>query len=239
MKKTNNLDNENAITFQQIESFIQHNENVCIPAILFEYNTSEQIIFDEFDLYNFFEKFGEIIEFQFIKNSAIVLFRSFFSANTCREFLNNGHNFKDNQNNKINVRWFNLNKDIYLLPDFLKEKFYNIFLNNSFNLKSNIFNIGVMSNINNNKNINQNFPMKHLNANQIKNHYYNIHNNINIIQNSFLSENFYHQELKRNDYSYNNVNNEKNNQNKIYKPDISKNKNNNIKKPQIYHISKY
>jgi ATPase subunit of ABC transporter with duplicated ATPase domains len=35
-------DNENAITFQQIESFIQHNENVCIPAILFEYNTSEQ-----------------------------------------------------------------------------------------------------------------------------------------------------------------------------------------------------
>ena len=186
MKQTNNSEKENLISFKQIEFFIQQNENVCIPAIIFEYCTSDSISFDEFDLYNFFEKFGEIEEFQLKEKMAIVLFQSFFSANTCREFLKNEHNFKDNKNNKINIKWFIFHEDNYLLPDSLKEKFYNIFIKNSFNLKTYIFNL-----VKNNNNVNQNFIQTQYPFNpQIQNNYFNI-NNINIVQNSYFPQSSY------------------------------------------------
>ena len=184
MKQPKNSDKENLITFKQIELFIQQNENVCIPAIIFEYCTSDSISFDEFDLYNFFEKFGEIEEFKVKQNMAIVLYQSFFSANTCREFLKNEHNFKENKNNKINVKWFNFQEDINLLPDSLKEKFYNIFMKNSVNLKTNFFNL-VKNNNNVNNDINKNFIQYPFNT-QIQNNY-----NINIVQNLYVPQNTY------------------------------------------------
>ena len=222
MKQTNNSDKENLITFKQIEIFIQQNENVCIPAIIFEYCTSELISFDEFDLYNFFEKFGEIEEFQLKHKTAIVLFQSFFSANTCREFLKNEHNFKENKNNKINVKWFNFHEDNNLLSDSLKEKFYNIFMKNSINLKTNIFNL-TKNNNNVNNDVNQNFiQMQYPFNTQIQNNY-----NINIVQNLYIPQNsYYNNNVPFQDVNNCNYNNYYFNNNNI----IKKRKVNNNKK---------
>ena len=56
MQSNINSENKNSETFKLIELFIQQNENVCIPAIIFEYCSNNSISFDKLDLYDFFEK---------------------------------------------------------------------------------------------------------------------------------------------------------------------------------------
>ena len=199
MQSNINSENKNSETFKLIELFIQQNENVCIPAIIFEYCSNNSISFDKLDLYDFFEKFGEIEEFILNKKITIVLFRSFFSANTCREFMKNEHNFKDNENKKIKVKWFNMKDDNNKLPDFLKEKFYNIFMNNSLNLKTNIFNYKInVNNNNNNNNLNQNFLPIQNDFNYLNNFY-----NINDRSQYFFQQQFFN----NNAMSFHNIRN--------------------------------
>ena len=72
---------------------------------------------------NFFSQFGTVDSFDLKNKTSIVLFKSFFSANVCREFLSNENNFKDNMKNNFAVRWFKLENDEYLLSDELKQKY--------------------------------------------------------------------------------------------------------------------
>jgi hypothetical protein len=52
---------------------------------------------------------------------SIVLFKTFFDANTAREFLLNGSNFKDSERFNFQVRWFK-SEDELLTSDTLKSK---------------------------------------------------------------------------------------------------------------------
>ncbi len=51
----------------------------------------------------------------------MVLFKTFFDANTAREFLQNGSNFKDSERFNFQVRWFKPD-DEFLISDNLKSK---------------------------------------------------------------------------------------------------------------------
>ncbi len=75
---------------------------------------------------------------------AVVLFKTFFDANTAREFLQNGSNFKDSERFNFQVRWFK-SDDEFLISESLKtkmRKFSSKFMemhNNGMNYNNNVF----------------------------------------------------------------------------------------------------
>ncbi len=164
---------ENQILYDKIEVFIQQTENIFIPAIIFEYLTKENIDFDGNDLFEFYEQFGDIEDFQLKGKISIVLFTTFFSVNTCKGFLENKNNFKDNINDDFKVRWFNYKNDFELLSEDTKQKYENIMMKNFFELKkkSLIYFNDKSNNVLNN--VNQNISI----------------NNSNIILNNFIQPN--------------------------------------------------
>ena len=183
--QTPNQESQDPIVSEKIELFIQQSENVTLPAIVFEYLSKDNTDFEANDLRNFYEQFGEIEDFELNGKVSVVMFKLFFAANTCREFLQNEHNFKDNMKKDFMVRWFNLNEDSELIPEELRCKYEQISQKNSVNLKQNILSISLnnMNNnmmrngnnmINNNMNLNNNY--------NIQNHYIqpNLMNNMNI-----------------------------------------------------------
>ena len=183
--QTPTQESQDPIVSEKIELFIQQSENVTLPAIVFEYLSKDNTDFEENDLRNFYEQFGEIEDFELNGKVSVVMFKLFFAANTCREFLQNEHNFKDNMKKDFMVRWFNLNEDSELIPEELRCKYEQISQKNSVNLKQNILSISLnnMNNnmmrngnnmINNNMNLNNNY--------NIQNHYIqpNLMNNMNI-----------------------------------------------------------
>ena len=201
-----NKETQDPIVSEKIELFIQQNENVTLPAIVFEYLSKDNTDFEENDLRNFYEQFGEIQDFQLNGKISVVLFKLFFAANTCREFLQNEHNFKDNMKKDFMVRWFNLDNDSDLIPEEMRGKYEQISQKNSINLKQNLSiqlnyinnNLMInpmMNNINlqnGNYNINNQYiqpNMNNVNMNNINNLQQNIHSmpNFGGIQNIFLS----------------------------------------------------
>ena len=50
--------------YDKIEFYIQISQNISIPAIVFENNSKENLSFDYNDLVNFFQIFGNVIDFQ-------------------------------------------------------------------------------------------------------------------------------------------------------------------------------
>ena len=166
-------ESENKILYDKIEIFIQQTENIFIPAIIFEYLSKENINFDGNDLIEFYEQFGDIEDFQLKGKISIVLFTTFFSVNTCKEFLENKNNFKDNINDDFKVRWFNYKNDFELLSEDTKQKYENIMMKNFFELKkkSLIYFNDKSNNVLNN--VNQNISI----------------NNSNIILNNFIQPN--------------------------------------------------
>lgn len=98
-----------------------------------------------------------------------MLFKTFFDANTAREFLQNGSNFKDSERFNFQVRWFKPD-DEFLISDTLKakmRKFNTKFIemhNNGMNYNGNVFgyyNHNYMNEFNmkaKNFNIGQNMP---------------------------------------------------------------------------------
>lgn len=58
-----------------------------------------------------------------------ILFKTFFDANTAREFLQNGSNFKDNEKSNFCVRWFNF-EDMNSISEEFKNKINGLFPQN-------------------------------------------------------------------------------------------------------------
>ena len=135
VKTTNNKDIQDPITAEKIELLIQKTHNITIPSIIFEYLSSENIDFEINDLKVFYSQFGEVIDFAIKGKVSIALYKTFFSANVCREFLLNENNFKENMKKNFDVRWFNYEKDMSNLPVELEKIFENIHRKNLQNLK--------------------------------------------------------------------------------------------------------
>ena len=189
----NSLNSDNLIgpsLSSKIEKFIQESQGVTIPSIVFEYLSKEDKDFEYKDLKNFYEQFGDIDEFELNGKISVVLFKSFFAANVCREFLSNEHNFKDNLKKDFKVKWFEIDKDSELIDQKLLEKFQKIDEKNKFYLNLNLKNLkngknkNKQSNNNNDLDINDNsnneMGMKinfNINMNNVNN--VNLNNNIN------------------------------------------------------------
>ena len=194
-------DLQDPMVSEKIELFIQQSENVTIPAIVFEYLSKDNTDFEANDLRNFYEQFGEIDDFELNGKISVVLFKLFFAANTCREFLQNEHNFKDNMKKDFRVRWFNLNDDYQLISDEAQIKYEEISNKNSINLKQNNLNV-FFNNVNNNnlmKNINNQIFINNNNT-----------NNININQNEFINQNIMNMNMGMNIMNQNNTMNMQN-----------------------------
>jgi hypothetical protein len=99
-------------TFQQIELFLQRQYQVYVPAVVFEYvaepKTKDFVGWDYDDLFDFFSHFGEIETLEIYGKLSVILFKSFFDANTAREFLQNGSNFKESEKNNFCARWYKM-----------------------------------------------------------------------------------------------------------------------------------
>jgi hypothetical protein len=188
-------DLQDPMVSEKIELFIQQSENVTIPAIVFEYLSKDNTDFEANDLRNFYEQFGEIEDFELNGKISVVLFKLFFAANTCREFLQNEHNFKDNMKKDFRVRWFNLNEDYQLISEESQIKYEEISNKNSINLKQNNLNVFFSNGNNNNmmKNINNQIFINNNNT-----------NNININQNEFINQNIMNMNMGMNIMNQNN-----------------------------------
>ena len=137
IKSTNNKDIQDPITAEKIELLIQKTHNITIPSIIFEYLSNENIDFEINDLKVFYSQFGEVVDFAIKGKLSIALFKTFFSANVCREFLLNENNFKKNMKKNFDVRWFNYEKDMSNLPSEMEKLFEEIHNKNLLNLKIN------------------------------------------------------------------------------------------------------
>ena len=71
-------------------------------------NDKEKFDWDKNDLYQVCSYFGEIDCIEIVEKCAILLFKSFFEAFSCKEYLLNTNNFKsiENDNTKITIRWY-------------------------------------------------------------------------------------------------------------------------------------
>ncbi len=193
--QTPNQESQDPIVSEKIELFIQQSENVTLPAIVFQYLSKDNTDFEANDLRNFYEQFGEIEDFELNGKISVVLFKLFFAANTCREFLQNEHNFKDNMKKDFMVRWFNLNEDSELIPEEVRGKYEHISQKNSINLKQNISSIS-LNNMNNNNMIR--------NGNNMIQNNINLNNNYNI-QNQYIQPNIMNN-MNINNMNINNMN---------------------------------
>ena len=202
------------IVSEKIELFIQQSENVTLPAIVFQYLSKDNSDFEANDLRNFYEQFGEIEDFELNGKISVVLFKLFFAANTCREFLQNEHNFKDNMKKDFNVRWFNLNEDSDLIPEEVRNKYEQISKKNEINL-NNTLTLLLNNNMNNNIMRNGNIIIKNMN---LPNGNYNIQNQyiqqnmVNNINNMNIN-NMNINNMNINNMNMNNMNNMMNNMN--------------------------
>jgi hypothetical protein len=234
----------------KIELFIQQNENITIPSIIFEYISKESIDFESNDLKNFYLQFGEIENFEVKGKISIVLFKTFFAANVCKEFLQNENNFKNDMKKDFIVRWFNLETDLNLISNENKQLYQNISNKNSIHLKKNNINMAInvnmninMNNINNmNVNLMRNNQIlsNNLNRNNNLNNYQNMMNiaamnNLNILSNNTPNRNINMQNLYYNNmihgmngFNNNNNNNNNNGNNNNNNNNINQNLNGNI-----------
>jgi hypothetical protein len=95
---------------EQIETLIQRQYNVFVPALVFEYKPTHNIRefsgWDSEDLSEFFSHFGEIELLEIYGKLSIVVFKTFLDAYSCKEFLQNSSNFKDSEKDNFVIRWF-------------------------------------------------------------------------------------------------------------------------------------
>ena len=104
-KSTNNKNIQDSVTAEKIELLIQQKYNITIPSLLFEYLSTENMDFEVNDLKIFYSQFGEVIDFAIKGKLSIVLFKNFFSAECCREFLLNENNFKENMKDNFLIKY--------------------------------------------------------------------------------------------------------------------------------------
>ena len=202
LKNSNNKDIKDPFIAENIEILLQKMNNKTIPSIIFEYIANKDVNFEINDLKNFYASFGEVIDFIIKGKLSIVLYKTFFSANACREFLLNENNFKDNMKKNFFVRWFDYEKDISILPSEMKKIFIEIHNKNLNNLKED--NLVDKKNIIFDKNQNENkIKINNINLNNDIN--YNNIFNINNSYNQYLN-NIIGNQIKSNNYLFPNLN---------------------------------
>ena len=211
-KTTNNQNIQDSLIAEKIEILIQQKYGITVPSIVFEFLSTENMDFEVNDLRSLYSQFGEVQDFAIKGKLSIVLYKTFFSAECFREFVQNENNFKENMKKNFLVRWFDYEKDMSNLPSEMEGLFESIHNQNLPNIKDNnkqkVINI-----INNNKSRINNSN----NNNNINNFNQNGQNSINIngnpSQNSntmFLAQNMMMQynQMKMNQNSpMNNINN--------------------------------
>ena len=169
----NNNTIQDQITANKVELALQKLNNVTIPSIILEYISCDNLDFELDDLKQFYHHFGEVLNIVINGKQNIVLFKTFFSANICKIFLENKDYYRENMKQNFIVRWFDFNKDSNILPLEVKDIFQHI---NDKNIKQNILNSKVLNNISNN-NINNNNIGINMNLNMPMNN--NINGNVN------------------------------------------------------------
>ena len=200
-KTSNNKDIKEPLMAEKIEIFIQQMNHITIPSIIFEYISNKDADFEINDLKNFYTSFGEIIDFIIKDKISIVLFKTFFSANACREFLLNENNFKENMKKNFVVRWFDYEKDMNILPNEMQNLYKEIHSQNIKNLKENNF-----KQINNASMLNyDDYPINDNNSNSNKNINFDIFQNQNNYNNIFNNDNMINMNKMNNNQDYNNV----------------------------------
>ena len=122
-KPSNGQNTNDHVTAEKIELLVQQRYNITIPSLYLEYFTQENSDFDLNDLKSFYSQFGEVIEVIIKGKISVVLYKNFFDAEVCREFLLNEKNFKENMKKNSSVRWFDYEKDINILPPEVKNLF--------------------------------------------------------------------------------------------------------------------
>lgn len=109
----------------QIETIIQQQYQVFVPALVFEYKPSMSLRefsgWDYEDLSEFFSHFGELDLLEIYGKVAIVLFKNFIDAYTSREFLQNSSNFKDSEKENFTIRWYGQEDELYI-SELMKSK---------------------------------------------------------------------------------------------------------------------
>jgi len=104
-----NSQNSKDEIYNQIESLIQQQYQIFVPALVLEYSNEMKDNFEwEYDdLHHVCSYFGEIDTLEINGRNAFVLFKNFFDAYSCKEYLLNTNNFKviDNNNN-IKIKWY-------------------------------------------------------------------------------------------------------------------------------------
>ena len=146
----NNNTIQDPILAEKIESKIRKHNKITVPSIVLEYITSDNTSFEMEDFKKFFSNFGEVLNILIKEQKSIVLFKTFFIANLCKEFLEKEENYKNNMKQKFKVRFFNYDTDFDLLMTEVKPLFKDI---HSKNIKSNINENNSGINQNNNKNL--------------------------------------------------------------------------------------
>lgn len=183
---------QDPIISDKIELKIQKLYNISIPSIILENLSSENEEFELEDLKTFFNNFGEVLNIVITDKKSIVLFKTFFIANICREFLQSESNYKENMKKNFKVRWFDFQKDNELLLPNIKSIFNEIYNKNSINLKP-ASNDNKM--VNNQGNTNNNIGIK-MNMNMNINNF-NINTTMNpMAQNQNINQLPYYQLLK-------------------------------------------
>ena len=183
---------QDPIISEKIELKLQKLYNISIPSIILENLSSENEEFELEDLKQFFNNFGEVLNIVITDKKSIVLFKTFFIANICREFLQTESNFKENMKKNFKVRWFDFQKDNELLLPNIKSIFNEIYNKNIINIKppSNDNKI-----VNNQGNTNNNIGIK-MNMNMNINNF-NINTTMNpMAQNQNINQLQYLQFLK-------------------------------------------
>ena len=160
-KMLNNKVISDQIMMNKIELFIQEVNNESIPSIIFEYTAVDNLDFELEDLKEFFFHFGEVLNIVINGKQSAVFFKTFFSANICKVFLENKENYRDNMNINFKVRWFDLNKDGHILPPEIKRLYEQANHKNIMNINKQ----NMMNNKNLGMNMNLNLPMNNLNLN--------------------------------------------------------------------------
>ena len=174
---TDNCILQNSKMREKLEQMIQNNNNINVPSIILEYLSEDNIAFELNDLTQFYKHFGEVDYLKIDGKENIVLFRNFFSASICLEFLKRDCNYKNNMENNFNVRWFDIDSDLKKLPPEVQNLYRNINNSNIANIPENNFDNSPVNMLNQNKPfINMN------NINQMNNNMNNI-NHINNVNN--------------------------------------------------------
>jgi len=210
-KSTNNKNIQDSVTAEKIELLIQQKYNITIPSLIFEYLSTENVDFEVNDLKNFYNQFGDVVDFTINGKMSIVLYDTFLSAECCKEFLFNENNFKENMKKKFSIKWFDYEKDKNLLPQQIKSQFETIHNQNICNIKE--LNKQNIINTNKNRLNNSNNNINNININQNQNNQNQININGNPNQNAnniFRSPNLmmkYNQMKINQNIPMNNINN--------------------------------